>query len=67
MSRNAARNAVRQGSQSVTATAAMEFRARCSPRPAPNVAEAPKFLFNLAVISRFTAAIATEKLGQVDK
>ncbi len=66
-SRNDARNAARHGSQSNTATVVIELHARCSPRPAPSAVKAPKFPFNLAVISRFTAAIATVKSDQVDK
>jgi hypothetical protein len=45
---------------------AIEPRARCSPLPALNVAKAPKSRFNPAVISPFTAAIATGKSALVD-
>ena len=67
MSQNAVQNAVRQGSQSATETVATDPDARCFPQHAPSVAKAPKFLFSLAGISQFTAAIATEKSAQVDK
>jgi len=63
-------NAVKHGNQNVTvlvAAAATELRARCFPLPALNVAKAPKFRFNLVVISPFTAAIATAKSDPADK
>jgi len=67
MSPSAVWHAARQGSQNAMEVAVTEHPARCSPRPAPSAAKAPKSLFNLAVISRFTAAIATEKSNLVDK
>ncbi len=54
-------HAVRQGSQSVTETAATGPDARCFLRHALSVAKTPKYPLNLAVISRFTVVIATVK------
>jgi len=75
-SRNVVPHAARKGRHGSTAIVAIAMEmiaiatglnARCSPRPAPSAAKAPKSRFNLAVISRFTAAIATEKSDLVDK
>jgi NAD-dependent SIR2 family protein deacetylase len=43
-----------------------EPHARCSRQPAPSAVKPLKSLFSLAVISPFTAAIATEKSDQPD-
>ena len=61
MSPSAVPNAARQGSQSVTEAAATDPDARCSLRYVPSVVRTPKYPLNLAVISRFTVAIATVK------
>jgi len=61
MSQSVVPRADRQGSQSVTETAIIVPDARCFPQHAPSVARTPKYPLNLAVISRFTVAIATVK------
>jgi hypothetical protein len=69
MSPSAARNAANQEKQSAkaaAAAAATEPPARCSPQLVPNAVKAPKSPSNLAVINRFTAAIATEKPAPPD-
>jgi len=66
MSQSAARNADRQESHNAMAVAVTEPRARCSQRPALNVARVPKFLSSLEMTDRFIAAIATEKYVLVD-
>jgi len=66
MSPSAVPNAARHGSQSVTEAAAMDPDARCFPRYVPSVAKILKYLSNLAVIDRFTVAIATVKSDRVD-
>ncbi len=60
-------NAARQGSQNVTEAVTTVPDVRCSLRYVPSAAKAPKSHLNLAVISRFTVAIATEKSDLVDK
>ncbi len=65
MSQSAVPRAAKQGSQSVTETAATGPDARCFPRHAPSAARTPRYPLNLAVISRFTVAIATVKSDRV--
>ena len=71
MSPSAVPTAVKKGSQSVTkaaaATTATGHSARCFPRHAPSAARTPRYPLSLAVISRFTVAIATEKIDRPDK
>jgi len=65
-SQSAVPHAARQGRQSDTETAATGPDARCFLRHVPSAARIPKYPLNLAVISRFTVAIATVKSDQVD-
>ncbi len=65
MSRSAVHRADRQGSQSVTEAVATDPDARCFPRNALSAARTPKYPLNLAVIGRFTVAIATVKSDRV--
>ena len=67
MSQSDVPRAARQESQNVTEAVTMVPDARCSPRYVPSVAKTPKYPLNHAVISRFTAAIATGKSNLVDK
>jgi len=66
-SRSAVRNAARQESQSGSEAIVTEPHDKCSPQYAPSAVKAPKFLFNLVVIDRFTAAIVTGKTDPADK
>jgi hypothetical protein len=61
MSQSAAPNAARQGRQSVMEAAAISPDVRCFPRHVPSATRTPKYPSNLAVIGRFTVAIATVK------
>ena len=61
MSPSAAPHAARQGNQSVMEAAATGPDARCFPQYVPSVAKILKYPLNLAVIDRFTVAIAIVK------
>ena len=63
MSQSAIPNVARQGSQSAMEVAALATGsgARCTLQYALNAAKIPKYPLNLAVIGRFTVAIATAK------
>ena len=67
MSPSAAPHAARQGSQNDTEVAATGPDAKCFPQYVPSVAKTRKYPLNLAVISRFTVAIATVKSDRVGK